>query len=68
MANIINLVDVTNIKIDENLNKQERMEQFLEQNKGNPYDFKIGNIAVKLGFVNTSVTLDERVQEYLSSL
>ena len=50
------LVDVTTIKIDENLSKEERVAEFLRQVK-NPYCFSVGDVVVKNVYSTDGVTL-----------
>ena len=62
------LVDASNITVDMNLPKQQRMESVLNQMNGNPYIFKSGKIAVKVGFADTHISLDERMEDYLRTI
>jgi hypothetical protein len=58
------------ISIDMGLPKRERMLDFMRQ-AGNPYCFRSGrngNIAVKVSFADTAVSLDERMEDYLRML
>lgn len=50
------LVDVTTIKIDENLSKEERVAEFLRQVK-NPYCSRVGDVVVKNVYSTDSVTI-----------
>ena len=61
------LVDIHDVKIDRSLPKEERIRSFVEQIK-NPYCFKCGNVAVKMVFADTDVTLEDRMEHYLRSL
>ena len=61
------LVDIRDVKIDRSLPKEERIRSFVEQIK-NPYCFKCGNVAVKMVFADTDVTLEDRMEHYLRSL
>lgn len=56
-----NLVDITQIHIDENLEGKERAEEFIRQVK-NPYCYRIGKMIVKSSYSEGS-TLTERFQE-----
>ena len=51
------LVDVTTIKIDESLSREERVAEFLRQVK-NPYCFRVGNMIVKNVYSNNGVRFD----------
>ena len=61
------LVDIRDVKIDRTLPKEERIRSFVEQIK-NPYCFKVGEVAVKMAFADTEVTLEDRMEHYLRSL
>ena len=61
------LVDVTKIKIDESLSKEERVAEFLRQVK-NPYCFRVGNMIVKNVYSNDGVSLRERFEQFARTL
>ena len=61
------LVDVTTIKIDESLSKEERKAEYLKQVK-NPYCFRVGNVVVKNVYSNDGVTLQERFEQFARTL
>lgn len=61
------LVDIREIKIDKDLPREQRIEEFISQIK-NPYCFKVGNIIVSVGFSNDSVTFNQRMENYLQTL
>lgn len=63
------LVDITTIKIDTNLPKEERIKQYIEQIK-NPYCFKYKNFKVKLCFNENenAKTLEQCLINYLQNL
>ena len=61
------LVDIRDVKIDRSLSKEERIRSFVEQVK-NPYCFKCGDVAVKMVFADTDVSLEDRLEHYLRSL
>ena len=61
------LVDVTQIVIDENLPKEERVKKYLRQVK-NPYCFKVGDVVVKCSYSNDGVTLKERFEQLVRTL
>lgn len=58
------LVDIEGIKIDGSLPRRERFADFLKK-VGNPYCFRCGQVAVKVSFADTDVTLEERLVHYL---
>lgn len=61
------LVDIMEIQIDESLPREERFAEFLRQVK-NPYCFRCGNMAVKISFADTPVSLEERLEHYFRTL
>ncbi len=61
------LVDIETIEIDQNLPKQQRIEQYLLQIK-NPYCFKVGDIVVSVSYSEDNVTLQQRIEQYLQNL
>lgn len=61
------LVDVSKIKIDESLSKEERVAEFLRQVK-NPYCFRVGNMVVKNVYSNDGVSLRERFEQFARTL
>ena len=61
------LVDIRDVTIDRTLPKEERIRQFVKQIK-NPYCFRCGEAVVKMSFMDTEVTLEDRMEHYLRSL
>lgn len=61
------LADIQDVKIDTNLNREERIKQFIEQIK-NPYCFKCGKTIIKISFTDTEKTIEDRMKEYLKNL
>ncbi|MCF0134302.1 MAG: hypothetical protein HUJ72_10580 [Blautia sp.] len=61
------LVDIRNVEIDRSLPKEERIRQFVKQIK-NPYCFRCGEAVVKMSFMDTDITLEDRMEHYLRSL
>lgn len=61
------LIDAANIKIDMDLPKLERMKESARQ-LGNPYCFKCGKVIVKLGYADTTATIDDRMEGFMRSL
>lgn len=61
------LVDITDIQIDKNLSREQRLVSFLRQIQ-NPYCFRCGKLIVKISFSDTDVTLEERLEHYLKTL
>ena len=52
------LVDIRNVKLDESLGQQERVQSFLQQIK-NPYCFKVGDVVVNVTYTEGGPTLDD---------
>ena len=67
MVTLSELVDIKDLTIDPELPKEKRMEAFLYQIK-NPYCFKVGEIAVHVGFSDDGVTFEQRMEHYLQTL
>lgn len=61
------LIDVTTIKIDENLSKEERKAEYLKQVK-NPYCFRVGDVVVKNIYSTDGVTLQDRFEQFARTL
>ncbi len=61
------LVDITKIQIDQNLPKEQRLEEFLKQVK-NPYCYRCGKVVVKVSFSDTETTLEECLERYLKTI
>ncbi len=61
------LVDIKEIIIDRELPRERRMEEFVRQVR-NPYCFKVGKIAVSVGFSQDGVTFEQRMGQYLQTL
>ena len=61
------LIDVTTIKIDENLSKEERKAEYLKQVK-NPYCFRVGDVVVKNIYSTDGVTLQDRCEQFARTL
>jgi hypothetical protein len=61
------LVDLRDIKISDDLPQSQRVIEFVEQVK-NPFCFKVGKIAVSVGFTHDGVTFEQRMENYLNTL
>lgn len=61
------LADITKIQIDQNLPKEQRLEEFLKQVK-NPYCYRCGKVVVKVSFSDTETTLEECLERYLKTI
>ncbi len=61
------LVEIKEVKIDPELGRAERISSFMQQIK-NPYCFVCNGVIVKVGFIETEDTLEEKLNEYFLSL
>lgn len=61
------LVDISTIEIDETMTKEQRIAEFIRQVK-NPYCFRVGNVAVSVGFADNGITFEQRMEHYLQTL
>lgn len=61
------LVDIKGITIDPELPREQRMAEFVRQVR-NPYCFRVGKIAVSVGFSGDGVTFEQRMGQYLQTL
>ena len=60
------LVDIRNVKVNTALPKRERILDFIRQ-IGNPYCYIDDGVVVKIGFMNTRETIDDRLEGYARS-
>lgn len=61
------LVDLGDVHVDESLPRVERIRSFLEQIR-NPYCYKVGKMIVKVGFIDTDITLEDRLEHYIRGI
>lgn len=61
------LVDIKELDIDKALPREQRMAEFVRQVK-NPYCFKVGKVAVSVGYSGDGVTFEQRMAHYLQTL
>lgn len=61
------LVDIQDIQIDPSMPREERLQNFIHQVK-NPYCFRVGKIAVKVGFAQDGTTLEDRLENLIAKL
>lgn len=61
------LVDRKNVKLGSGLSKDERMRSYIEQIK-NPYCYLDDGVVVKISFMDTDVTMEDRLEEYVRNL
>lgn len=57
------IIDITNIKIEANLSKEERIQQFIKEIK-DPYEFQVGEVKVRTSFADNSITMQDRMEQY----
>ena len=61
------LRDISSVQIDMSLPCAERIKSYVEQ-IGNPYCYIDDGVVVGIGYANTPVSLQERLQAYACSL
>ena len=61
------LADIRDVKVDTELPQKERLIEYIRQIK-NPYIYKYGKMVVKMNFVETEATLEDKLESYLLSL
>ena len=60
------LHDRRDVRIDSRQPREERIVSYLEQ-LGNPYHYIDDGVVVKIGFMNTHETIDDRLEGYARS-
>lgn len=60
------LRDIRDVHVNTDLPKPERILDFIRQ-IGNPYCYRHGKYVVKASFVETDVTLEQRLMSYIQS-
>ncbi len=63
-ANIEQLTDIRNIKVDKNLSQEKRQAQFLKQ-VGNPYLLRRGSMIIKVSFANNGLSMEQAFENLL---
>ncbi|MCQ4935836.1 DUF6870 family protein [Anaerotignum propionicum] len=63
-VNLDDLIDINDVKIQNELPREERIADFIRQIK-NPYLFKCGNVVVKIEFSDSVTTLTEQMKQYM---
>lgn len=66
-ADIEQLTDIRNIKIDKNLSQEKRQAQFLKQ-VGNPYLLRRGSMIIKVSFANNGLSMEQAFENLLLSV
>lgn len=65
-CDINSLVDIRDINIDTTKSRQDKLLEFIEKIK-NPYFFKVGDIVVKVKFVDDNKSFQEKMENLLLS-
>lgn len=63
-ADIEDLTDVRNIRIDKNLPQEKRQAQYLRQ-AGNPYLLRRGSMMIKVSFANNGLSMEQAFENLL---
>ena len=61
------LVDVTGIRISDDMTKEERAAEFVKQVK-NPYCFRVGDMVVKNVYSSDGISLKDRFEQFARTL
>ena len=61
------LVDLSEVEIDNSLNKAERIHSFIEK-VGNPYAFRVGNVEVEISFEADGESLQDKMERYFETI
>lgn len=61
------LVDISTVKIDQSLPRDERIADYIRQIK-NPYCYRSGDVVVRISFAQTDATLEDRLLSYLQRM
>jgi len=66
-VDLASLTDIRDIQVNPGQSKEERMRDFVRQ-IGNPYCFRVGNVAVKVSFAEGGATLEDRLESLMMKL
>lgn len=66
-VDLATLVDIEEIEIDRALPKEDRIREFIRQIR-NPYCFRVGKVAVSVGYAEGGITFEQRMEHYLQTL
>ena len=58
------LTDITKVKVDRSLSREERVKKYLDEVK-NPYLVKVGDMAVKVRFANNGTSFEDAFERLL---
>ena len=64
---IENLVDIRDIKVNQELSVTDKILEFIALSK-NPYIFRYGDKVVRVKFADTDITFEERMKGYFEML
>lgn len=62
-----NLVNISDISIDCNLKKEQRIKKFLDKIE-NPYAFKVGEVEVAISFAPEGERLQDKMEHYFEGM
>ena len=63
--NIDSLVDIRDVKVDQNQPTEEKVKSFVQQIK-DPYNFKVGNVVVHVSYSDSNATINDSFSDMLS--
>lgn len=66
-VDLTTLVDIKEVVIDRSLPKEARKMEFIQKIK-NPYCFRVGKVAVSVGYAECGTTFEQRMEHYLQTL
>lgn len=58
------LVDIRNVEVNNKLSREKRVQDYMKK-IGNPYVYRHDDYIVKISFVETTVTLTDRLRELI---
>ncbi len=61
------LMDITKIKIDTTLSKQDRIMDYISKVK-NPYHFMVGDVEVSIEYGDENITLENILENHFSKI
>ena len=61
------LVDLSEVEIDNSFHKAERIHCFIEK-VGNPYAFRVGNVVVEISFESDGESLQDKMERYFETI
>lgn len=64
---LTSLVDIRDVKIDKDLPSEERIKSYVQQIK-NPYQFKVGDVIVKVSFSGKETTISDNFINMIANM